>query len=146
MAHPDWPIPKFHFSVDLGLGEDIGFQEVSGLKLSTEYIEYRAGNDETFVKQRVPGLKKYENITLKKGMFHGQDDLYQWYQEVQTDSERRHDIVISLLDEEHNPVFTWTILKAFPISIAFPDMNAESNELAIESLELAHEGIEMEAN
>ncbi len=140
-----WPIPKFHFSVELDDLGEVGFQEVTGLKLSTEYIEYRPGNDPTFVKQRVPGLKKYENITLKKGVFKGDTMLYDWYMEVQTNPERRKTITINLLDEQGSPLITWTVINAFPVSISGPDLNAEGNELSIETMELAHEGIEMNA-
>ena len=141
-----WPIPKFHFSVTSdGVGGEVGFQEVSGLKLSTEFIEYRAGNDQTYIKQRIPGLKSFENITLKKGMYSGDTALYEWFADVQTNVERREDITISLLSEEHEPLMTWTITRCFPISITFPDLNGEANEIAIEELEIAHEGITLEA-
>jgi phage tail-like protein len=140
-----WPIPKFHFSVTLGDLGEIGFQEVTGLKLTTEFIEYRPGNDPTFIKQRVPGLKKFENITLKKAVFKGDTALYDWYIDVQANPERRQDLTIQLLDEQGAPLMTWTVTKAFPISISGPDLNGESNELAVESLELAHEGITMES-
>lgn len=141
-----WPIPKFHFSVSSdGIGGEMGFQEVSGLKLSTEFIEYRAGNDPTYIKQRIPGMKSFENITLKKGMFKDDTALYDWYADVQANVERREDITISLLDEEGTPLMTWTIVNCFPISITFPDLNGEANEIGIEELEIAHEGITLEA-
>lgn len=141
-----WPIPKFHFTVTSdGVGGEVGFQEVSGLKLSTELIEYRAGNDPTYIKQRIPGLKNFDNITLKKGMFKGDTALYDWFSDVQTNVERREDITISLLDEEGTPIMTWTVTRCFPVTVTFPDLSGEANEIAIEELEIAHEGITLVA-
>jgi phage tail-like protein len=137
-----WPIPKFHFSVQID-GTAYAFQEVSGLKLNTEVIEYRVGNDPTFIKQRVPGLKKFENITLKKAMFKNDSVLYDWFMDVQKNFERRKDLIIQLLDEQGTPLFTWTVVRAFPLSISGPDLNSEGNELAMESMEIAHEGLSM---
>jgi phage tail-like protein len=137
-----WPIPKFHFSVTWN-GNEVPFQEVTGLKLNTEMIEYRPGNDPTFIKQRVPGLKKFENVTLKKAVFKNDTALYDWYADVQTNPERRYDIIVTLLDEQAAPLMTWTIVKCFPIAHTGPDLNSESNELAMESLEIVHEGITM---
>lgn len=139
-----WPIPKFHFTVSWN-GNEVPFQEVTGLKLNTEMIEYRTGNDPTFIKQRIPGLKKFENITLKKAVFKNDTRLYDWYADVQTNPERRYDVIVTLLDEQANPLIVWTIVKCFPISHAGPDLNSEANELASESLEIVHEGITMAA-
>ncbi len=143
MADPNWPIPKFHFSVEFGEAGQVSFQEVTGLKMTTEHIEYRGGDDPTFIKQKIPGMKKFENLTLKKGVFQDDLALYDWFKDVQTNPERRDTVTISLLDEEGNPVLTWTVINAFPVSYSGPDLNAEGNELAIEQVELAHEGIEM---
>ncbi|MBO9700574.1 MAG: phage tail protein [Sporocytophaga sp.] len=140
MADTQWPIPKFHFSVEIG-GTQVGFQEVSGLSMETQFIEYRAGNDSTFLTQKIPGLKKNGNITLKKGMFQGDETFWHWWNDVQVNKERRETVIINLLDEEGNPLFTWTINNAFPVKFSAPDLKSDANEVAIETLELAHEGI-----
>lgn len=142
MAEELWPIPKFHFSVQWG-GNDIGFQEVSGLEMETQFIEYRPGDDLTYITQKIPGLKKHGNITLKKGMYEGDSAFWDWFNDVQTNIERREDIDISLLDEEGTPVVTWTVHNCFPIKITGPDLKSDANEIAIESLEVAHEGFEV---
>ena len=64
-----WPLPKFYFSVDIGDMTDLPFQEVSGLEVETEMIEYRHGNSPSHSKIKMPGLLKYSDITLKKGVF-----------------------------------------------------------------------------
>jgi len=143
MAEELWPVAKFHFSVQWG-GNDIGFQEVSGLEMETQFIEYRAGNDPTYLTQKIPGLKKHSNISLKKGVYAGDSAFWDWWADVQTNVERREEVIIQLLDEEGNPVVTWTITNAFPIKVSGPDLKSDANEIAIESIELAHEGITVE--
>src|SRR6478736_1259403 len=144
MADTLWPIPKFHFRVEWA-GNDIGFQEVSGLSMETQFIEYRAGNDNTFLTQKIPGLKKNGNITLKKGIFHGDNAFWDWFHDVQTNKDRRETVTITLLDEEGSPVFVWTLSNAFPVKFTAPDLKSDANEVAIESIELAFEGITQEA-
>jgi phage tail-like protein len=144
MADAVWPIPKFHFDVTWDGGE-LSFTEVTGLVMESQTIDYRAGDDERFLVQKVPGLKKTSNITLKKGMFKGDDALWDWYNLSQTDPARRKDITIKLLDEEHHAVFTWIVRHAFPVKISSPDLKSDANEIAIETFELAHEGIELTA-
>lgn len=144
MAEELWPIPKFHFEVTWG-GVDVGFQEVTGLEMETQFIEYRAGDDPSLVTQKIPGLKKHGNITLKKGVFRDDTIFYDWFEDVQTNPERREDITIQLLDEEDSPVMVWTVRNAFPTKISGPDLKSDANEIALETIELAHEGIEQSA-
>ena len=140
MADTLWPVAKFHFTVE-GANFTTGFQEVTGLEMEINSIEYRSGDDSTFIMQKLPGLKKFSNITLKKGVFEGDTAFSDWFEEALTDPERREDIMVSLLDEEGNPVAVWEILQAFPVKYSPPDMKADANEVAIESLELTHEGV-----
>jgi phage tail-like protein len=143
MADELWPIPKFHFTVSWG-GNDIGFQEVTGLQMETQFIEYRPGNDQTYLTQKIPGLKKHGTITLKKGMYQGDDAFWDWFSMVQTNPDRRETVTIQLLSEEGTPVVTWTVNNAFPVKLIGPDLKADANEIAIESIELAHEGFQVE--
>lgn len=140
MADELWPVPKFNFEVSWG-DVDLGFQEVTGLEMETQFIEYRAGNDPELITQKIPGLKKHGNITLKKGVFENDTTFYDWYSDVQTNTERREDIIISLLNEESEPVMTWTVTNAFPVKISGPDLKSDANEVALETIELVHEGI-----
>ncbi|HPE56371.1 MAG TPA: phage tail protein [Bacteroidales bacterium] len=138
-----WPVPKFHFSVQIG-GSEISFQEVSGLDAETDLIEYRAGNSPQFSTVKMPGLKKTSNVTLKKGMFKDDSKIFDWYTQVKMNVIKRETVVIQLLDEDGNPVFTWKLANAFPINITGTDLKSDGNEVAIETLELAHEGLEIE--
>ncbi|GAA0191313.1 hypothetical protein GCM10009122_53700 [Fulvivirga kasyanovii] len=142
MAENLWPITKFHFTVE-GANFTTGFQEVSGLEISYDPIDYRSGDDPTYSMQKIPGLKKFTSITLKKGVFQDDDAFYEWIKDTLANPDRRETLTINLLDEEGTPVKTWTVVNAFPVKYQGPDLNATDNNVAVETLELAHEGIEM---
>ncbi len=136
----DYPVSKFHFSVDWG-GTTINFTEVSGLDVETEVIEYRHGASPEYSKIKMPGLKKFTNITLKRGTFKGDNEYFEWYNSIQMNEVIRRDITISLLDQTHSPVVVWKVRNAWPTKIASTDLKADGNEVAIETMELAHEGL-----
>lgn len=135
-----YPLPKFHFRVEWG-GSKIGFTEVTGLDVQVEAIEYRDGSSPEYSKIKMPGLQKYSNITLKRGTFTGDKDFYNWMKTVSLNTVERRDITISLLNESHEPVVTWKLRNAFPVKVQASDMKADGNEVAVETLELAHEGL-----
>ncbi len=136
----EYPLVSFHFQVQWG-GTRIGFTEVSGLSFETEAIEYREGASPVFSTIKMPGLIKYPNITLKRGLVKGDNDFFNWINSIRLNSVERRDIVISLLNENHEPVLSWKIINAFPVKIQCSDLKASGNEVAIETLEIAHEGL-----
>ncbi|HVU99498.1 MAG TPA: phage tail protein [Puia sp.] len=146
-----YPLPKFHFEVDWG-GTRIGFTEVSGLDFETEVIQYREGHYKLYHKTMQPGLTKYTNITLKRGTFLGDYEMYNlWlntflFQEADQSPAKkyRRDITIKLLDETHKAVITWTVANAWPTKVQSTDLKADANEVAIETMELAHEGLRIQ--
>jgi phage tail-like protein len=138
-----YPIPVFHFQVEWG-GAKIGFSEASGLNIETEAIEYRDGSSPEYSMQKMPGLKKYDNITLKRGVFKGDNEYYEWLNTIKLNTVERRDIMISLLNEEHEPVMVWKVRNAFPVKVEGPDLKSDGNEVAIESIEIAHEGLTIE--
>lgn len=140
MAEQTYPLPVFHFSVDLG-GVEAAFSEVTGLNVEVQIIEYRDGAMPEHSSLKMSGLKKYGNITLKRGVFAKNNDFFDWLNAVKMHKPERRDITISLLDEEHSPVMTWTVLRAWPTKVTSPDMKAAGNEVAVETVELAHEGV-----
>lgn len=135
-----YPLPKFHFLVQWG-GSKVGFTEVTGLDFQVEPIEYREGSSPEYHKVKMPGMHKYSNITLKRGTFSGDVEFYTWMKTISLTRVERRDITISLLNEEHEPVITWGIKNAFPIKVQASDFKADGNEVAVETLELAHEGL-----
>ena len=138
-----YPLPKFYFQVQWG-GTRIGFTEVSGLDVETEIIEYREGNSPEFSKIKMPGMQKFGNITLKRGVFKADNEFYTWWNTVKLNTIQRRDLTISLLNEEQEPVMTWKVKNAWPTKIQSTDLKADGNEVAIESIELAHEGISIQ--
>ena len=136
----NYPLPKFHFRVEWG-GSRIGFTEVTGLNLETEVIEYRDGSSPEYNKIKMPGLRKFGNITMKRGTFQSDNDYYDWFNTVSLNQIERRDVTISLLNEAHEPVVVWKVKNAFPIKIQSPDLKSDANEAAIESIEIAHEGL-----
>ncbi len=136
----EYPIPKFHFQVEWG-GSKIGFTEVSGLDITTEVIEYRDGASPEYSKVKMPGQRKFSNITLKRGTFKGDNEFYNWFNTVSLNQIERRDLTVSLLNESHEPVVVWKIKNAWPTKITPNDLKADGNEVAIETLELAHEGL-----
>jgi phage tail-like protein len=135
-----YPLPKFHFQVQWG-GERIGFTEVTGLDMQVEAIEYREGSSPEYSKVKQPGMHEFSNITLKRGTMAGDSDFYKWINEISLTSVTRRDIVISLLNETHAPVMTWKAKQAFPVKLQASDLKSDGNEVAIETIELAHEGL-----
>ena len=135
-----YPLPKFHFLVDWN-GSKVGFTEVTGLDIQVEVIEYREGSSPEYSKIKMPGLQKFSNITLKRGTFTGDKEFYAWMRTVNLNTVERRDITISLLNENHDPVMSWRARNAFPTKVQASDLKADGNEVAIETLELAHEGL-----
>ncbi|MCB0502355.1 MAG: phage tail protein [Bacteroidetes bacterium] len=137
-----YPLPKFHFRVEWG-GSKIGFTEVTGLDFQVEPIEYREGSSPEYHKIKMPGMHKFSNITLKRGTFTGDIEFYTWMKTISLTQVERRDITISLLNEAHEPVMTWGIKNAFPIKVQASDFKSDGNEVAVETLELAHEGLKI---
>lgn len=135
-----YPRAKFRFKLEIEGIEAGGFTEVSGFDATIEPIEYREGNMATETPLKVAGLRKYGNITLKKGFVTGAV-LYDWLAKGLTGAVERKTVTVSLLDEAQAVVASWQVINAWPTKYTAPDFNATANEIAMESLELAHEGM-----
>ena len=136
----DYPIPAFHFKVEWG-GKNVGFSEASGLTQELQLIEYRDGNSPDYSTIKMPGLHKYNNITLKRGVMKGDNEFFKWLNTVKLNTIERRDLTISLLNEKHEAVMVWKAHNAFPVKVEGPGLKASGNEVAIESIEIAHEGL-----
>ena len=139
-----WPLVKFSFQVKWDDAELI-FQEVTGLSSETQVIEYRGGNSKVYSTVKMPGIKKFGNITLKKGIFKGDKALWDKYNMIAMNTIKRSTILISLLDEANAVAMSWKLLNAFPCKMTVSDMKADANEIAVETMELAHEGLSLSA-
>lgn len=135
-----WPLPKFYFQVKIG-DKEIPFQEVSGLDIEAQIIEYRHGNSKEFSTIKMPGIKKTGNVTLKKGIFVKDNGFWDWFNKIKMNTIERQTIVINLLDESGAPTMVWTLSNAWPTKITGTDMKSDGNEIAVETIEVAHEGL-----
>lgn len=140
-----WPLPKFSFAVKVGDSDAMSCQEVSGLDVESQAIEYRAGDSKTFSVLKMPGIKKYSDVTLKKGMFKSDNKLFTWFNQNTMNTIERKAVTISLLDEKGGEVFIWKLLNAFPIKVTGTDLKSTGNEVAVETVVIAHEGLTIEA-
>ena len=134
-----YPYGKFRYRVEIDGLDAGGFSEVTGFDASIDVMEYREG-DMVQTPYKIPGLKKYGNITLKKGLT---DSLvmYEWLITGVDGPVDRKTITITSLDESEQPVASWQIINAWPVKYTAPDFNATSSEVAIETVEIAHEGM-----
>ena len=134
-----YPHGKFRYKVEIDGLEAGGFSEVTGFDASIDVIEYREG-DMVQTAMKIPGLKKYGNITLKQGLADS-TVLYDWIITGVNGAVDRKTITITLMDEEEAPAASWQVINAWPMKYSAPDFNATSSEVAIESLEIVHEGM-----
>ena len=136
-----WPLPKFYFKIDLGSGEEVPFQEVSGLDAEAQPIEYRGENSPVFSTIKMPGIAKRGNVTMKKGVFKSDNAFWDWYSKIKMNTIARHTVVIKLCDAGGNPIMVWKLANAWPTKISSTEINDEANEVAVESIEFSHEGL-----
>ncbi len=137
------PLPVYHFQVEWG-GASIDFSEVSGLNVYVDIVEYNDGTSPDRTPRKLPGRTHFSNVTLKRGVIKGDNELFTWMMNSSANKPERRDILIKLLDEDHQPVVVWKIRNAFPVRYASPVLIAGSSEAAIEELEIAHSGLIME--
>jgi phage tail-like protein len=137
----DDPFTSFNFIVDIQ-GMRAGFAEVGGLTTETDIVEYREGSEDITVR-KIPGKRKYTQISLKRG-FTKSKDLWEWRKKVIQGQTQRLSGTITLLDESRKPALVWRFFEGWPSKWEGPAMNAKNNDIAIETLEIAHEGLELE--
>jgi phage tail-like protein len=89
----------------------------------------------------MPGIAKVGNITLKKGIFVKDNNFFKWYSAIKMNTIKRITVIVKLLDETGKPTMTWTLQNAWPTKIQGTDMKSDGNEVAVETIEFAHEGL-----
>jgi len=145
----DRPYGNFNFLVDLGTGDSegplAGFEEVSMPQAWVDVIEYRNGNEKENSTRNIPGRDHYGNVVLKRGIIVSLD-LYSWWNDVRNGNIKGfRTVTIQLQNEDHSAVvMTWKLLRAWPVRYEGPALNAKGQEVAMETLELAFERLEME--
>lgn len=135
------PFQVGNFLIEIDGIAATSFTEVSGLEATVEVVDYRSGSNVENAVQKLPGLNRYSNITLKRGLT--QDfSLWSWFNSVLTGSVIRASVAIVLRDQADNAVWIWKLRNAWPCRWSGPILAASSGEVAFETLEICHEGLE----
>jgi phage tail-like protein len=137
------PFGQFNFLIDIDGVEVAGFSECSGLTTDTDAIDYREGADPQLNVRKLSGLRKYTNVVLKRG-YTKDDALWNWRKDIINGKVERKSGSITLLDEQRTPVLRWKFREGWIGKWEGPGLNAKTSDVAIESLEIVHEGLEME--
>ena len=133
------PYGNYNFLVEIDGITRAAFHEVSGFDSTIDVIEHREGGENTTVR-KLPGMTKHSNIVLKWGLA-DDADLYNWHRDAVNGKVQRRNGSIVLLDRQGQERMRWNFVNAWPAKWDGPDFNAEGNDIAIETLELAHEGV-----
>lgn len=136
------PYGQFNFLIEIDGVVKGGFSEASGLTTDSNIIEYRDGNEQQGTTRKLPGLIKYNNIMLKRG-WTADRSLWEWRKKVIDGKTQRASGSIVLLDEARNEVLRWDFREGWPSKWEGPALNGKTSEVAVESLEIAHEGLEL---
>lgn len=145
----DRPYAQFNFLVDLGTGDTdgpmAGFQECSQIGMGVDVIEYRNGNEKANEVQKLTGLARYPDVTLRRGII-GSLDLYEWLDQIRNgDANAVRNVTIQLQNEDHTQVVqTWLLRRARIVKHVSGPLNAQGCDVAIEELTLAYERLELE--
>lgn len=135
------PYRNFNFLVEIDGITQAGFSDVSGFGASTDPIEYREGGEPNNTVRKLPGVTKWNNITLKWGLTDSRE-LFDWYQDIANGKIERKNGSIIVLDLEGNEKVRWNFYEGWPTKWDGPDYTAKGNDVAIETLELAVERVE----
>jgi phage tail-like protein len=137
------PLRAFNFELVIDNLSTGAFSEVTGLTADGDAVDYREGTDLRSNVRKLPGLRKYTNITLKRG-YTTNHELWDWYMNIVNGLADRRNVTIVLKNEQRQPVLRWHADEAWINKIEGPSLKASGNEVAIESLEIVHEGLTME--
>jgi phage tail-like protein len=137
------PYRSFNFQLEIDNIATGAFSECSGLTTEVEAVDYREGTDVLPNVRKLSGLVKFTNIVLKRGVTQDQS-LWNWYNNIFAGVADRRNVTIILLDEAHQPVIRWHVENAWVKKLDAPSFKASGNEIAIESVELVHEGLTIE--
>jgi phage tail-like protein len=137
------PYRGYNFVLEIDNVPRGAFSEVGGLTADGDAVDYREGTDVQPNVRKLTGMRKYVNLTLKRG--YSQDKaLWQWYQNILNGIDDRRNVTVVLLNERRQPVLRWHAENAWINKIEGPALKASSNDVAMESLELVHEGLSIE--
>lgn len=115
------------------------FMEASGLEVEIDVMDYQEGGNNSFV-HRLPGFTKTSNLTLKRGITKS-NEFYKWFAEISNSTIERKQVTVIMYDSAGKEVLRWNFLNAYPVRWVGPQFQASEAAVAVETIELAHEGI-----
>jgi phage tail-like protein len=133
--------PTCRFYVKIGGETQAVFTEVSGLQVELEVMDYREGGNNGFI-HRLPGFAKVGNLSLKRGIVR-KNDFYTWFKQIADGQFVSKNVSVIMYDVQGSPVMTWNFTNAYPVKWIGPHFQASESAVAVETLELAHEGIKV---
>jgi phage tail-like protein len=136
------PYLNFNFRIEIDGLEVAGFSEVQVPEGRIEAVAYREGTDGSSAARLLPGRVEWEPVVLRRG-FAGDASLFEWWNELVHGNLSRKNVAIVLLDEQQRDVARWLVRRAWPSKLVGPNLRGLGNDVAIETLELSHEGIEL---
>lgn len=142
-----YPLPVYNYRVTLG-ALTLGVSEIAGLSIEYEPVTYKHGLSFVMGPKIIPGMRQPVKLTLKRGIVSRSDLLYRWLRDTYADPLKpaRQDMLVDLCDAAGVPVVRWKVQGAMPIKIAAPTFDAASNEVAIETLEIIAQDLQVEYN
>lgn len=138
-----WPLPRFRYRAKLDDGGVASFEEVSGLDADVQKIDYRHGNSKIFYPIKMPGIETYGNVTLKRGLVAADSSFKTWLDAAAAGQLTRREVRLELIDEHDTPRQSWTLKGAMPTKVLFAGAPG-TEEIAIETLEIGHEGLDLD--
>jgi phage tail-like protein len=141
-AQRDDPYQHYNFLVEIDGVQRAGFSEVGGLNTETDVIDYREGSDLNLNVRKLTGLRKYTAVSLKRG-YTQNTELWLWRKDIINGIVKRRTIDIVLRSEDQQEVLRWRVKEGFISKWTGPVLNAKTNEVAIEEIEIQNEGIEL---
>ena len=134
------PYNSYNFWVEWDGIVHAGFRECSGLTGTRTASTYREGTDKNLAQRQLPGLNSFGNISLKRGFTYN-DELWKWHRQLLDGEPERKNVSIILADDKGEEKIRWNLENCWPTNWNGPEFNATGSEVAIESLELVHEGV-----
>jgi phage tail-like protein len=144
MAERMDPYAGYNFRVEIDGITRAGFKSCSGLDTSQNANPYREGTDRGLTMRKIPGLVTYTDVTLSRGIT-SDSELWEWRKRAATGRVDRRNMSIVLMDDTGKDVIRWNLRNCWPTKWTGPSMDATSEEVAIETLEITHEGLEVDS-
>lgn len=136
--------PASHFSYKIEWnGANLLFSEISSIKRKDRLFGTRHSGSKNFSKIKMPGMRKYTNIVLKRGTFKSDSGFQEWLEEVSNPDRKKSKLILQLVNEKNEILKTWFAKNSFPVKVQAPDLKAGANEVNIESIEITHDGLKL---